>query len=45
MSRNDNEGELIILHYPPDLNCGDISDKGFAVQGLIHMGLTGKDMV
>ena len=25
--------DVCIPPYPPDLNCGDISDKGFGVQG------------
>jgi micrococcal nuclease len=32
---------VCIPPYPPDLSCGDISDKGFAVQGSDPHGFDG----
>jgi hypothetical protein len=33
--------DVCIPPYPPDLNCGDISDKGFGVQGSDPRGFDG----
>jgi micrococcal nuclease len=33
--------DVCIPPYPPDLNCGDISDKGFKVQGSDPHGFDG----
>ena len=33
--------DVCIPPYPPDLNCGDVSDKGFAVQGSDPHGFDG----